>query len=146
MSSSVYSQSRETEDISQLKVNKATQYPTTPDINILETFQNRSPVTKNSSHVITLTCPEWTGLCPITNQPDFGKITIEYTPNDLCVESKSLKLYCFSFRNEGCFHEDVTNRFLNDLVEKTKPKWMKVTGDFMPRGGIAIHVVAEYRE
>ena len=107
----------------------------------METFENTHPL---RDYVITFDCPEFTSICPITGQPDFGKITISYIANKKCVESKSLKLYLFSFRNHGAFHEACTNLILDHLVEVCDPKWAKVTGDFMPRGGIAILVEAEH--
>jgi 7-cyano-7-deazaguanine reductase len=118
-----------------------TQVPTSPEASTLETFDNTHP---DRDYVITFDCPEFTSICPITGQPDFGKITISYIADKKCVESKSLKLYLFSFRNHGGFHEECTNRILDDLIRVCQPKWAKVTGDFMPRGGIAIRVDAEY--
>ena len=85
-------------------------------------------------------CPEFTSLCPKTGQPDFGKIRIRYTPDKVCIELKSLKLYLWSYRNEGAFYEKVTNQILNDLVSACKPLWMEVVGDFNVRGGIATQI------
>jgi len=87
---------------------------------------------------------EFTCLCPMTGQPDFAKLRIAYQPDQLCVESKSLKLYLWSYRSEGAFHEDVTNRILDDLVAAVRPTWMRVEGDFLVRGGIKTLVVAEH--
>ena len=118
-----------------------TVYPTTPDDARLETFSNSH---SSRPYEITFDCPEFTSICPITGQPDFGSITVRYIADKLCVESKSLKLYLFSYRNHGAFHEAVTNRILDDLVEACQPVWMEVYGDFMPRGGIAIKVRATH--
>lgn len=108
-------------------------YPQTPDASILETFKNSNP---QRDYWITFETDEFTSLCPITGQPDFARITIEYIPSELCVESKSLKLFLFSFRNEGSFYEDVTNRIYTDLFELLKPRHLIVVGDFTARGGI----------
>jgi 7-cyano-7-deazaguanine reductase len=89
--------------------------------------------------------PEFTCLCPKTGQPDFAELTLEYVPDRLCVELKSLKLYVWSYRDEGAFHEAVTNRILADLVEATAPRFMRLTADFNVRGGIYTTVVAEHR-
>lgn len=99
--------------------------------NKLEAFPNRYP---ENNYEINFTCPEYTSLCPRSGFPDFATIYITYTPNKLCVELKSLKLYLNSFRNKGIFHEDVTNLILNDLVKLLKPKSMRVRGDFTVRG------------
>ena len=87
-------------------------------------------------------CPEFTSLCPKTGQPDFGTIRIRYIPDKLCIELKSLKLYLWSYRNEGAFYEKVVNMILNDLVAACRPRWMEVAGDFNVRGGIATRVTA----
>jgi 7-cyano-7-deazaguanine reductase len=108
-------------------------YPRKPDISIFETFKNSN---LQRDYWITFETDEFTSLCPITGQPDFARITIEYVPDQLCVESKSLKLYLFSFRNEGSFYEDVTNRIYSDLFELLKPRHLIVVGDFTARGGI----------
>ena len=118
-----------------------TEYTTTPSVDILEAFENSHP---NRDYKIILDCPEFTALCPITGQPDFGYITITYIADTLCIESKSLKLYLFSFRNHGTFHEEVINRILDDIVEKVKPRQATVVGNFNPRGGIAINVESSY--
>ena len=96
-------------------------------------------------YVISINCPEFTSLCPRTGQPDFGEIIIEYIPEDLCIELKSLKLYMQSYRYKGIFYEALTNDILDDLVKASKPKWMKVTSRFTPRGGITTTVTAEYK-
>jgi len=106
----------------------------------LETFPNRS----KRSYTVTLSTEEFTCLCPMTGQPDFARITIAYIPDKKIVESKSLKLYFWSFRNEGVFHEHLTNIILDDLVAALSPRWCKVTAQFAVRGGIAISVEAEY--
>lgn len=118
-----------------------TKYPESPDEAKLETFDNKYP---DRNYWITFECPEFTARCPISNQPDFGKITIRYIPDKKCVESKSLKLYIFSFRNHNTFHEEVVNRILDDLVAACKPRNAIVYGDFNPRGGINIKVEAEF--
>lgn len=116
-------------------------YPNTPEEAKIETFRNAFP---KRDYVITFDCPEFTSLCPITGQPDFGHITINYIAKEKCIESKALKLYLFSYRNHNTFHEVAVNTILDDLVAACEPKWMQVIGDFMPRGGIAIHVTAEH--
>jgi len=106
----------------------------------LETFPNPNP---ERSYEIRFECPEFTCVCPKTGQPDFATIRIRYTPGDLCVELKSLKLYLWSYRDQGAFHEAVTNQILDDLVAAVAPREMVVEGDFMVRGGI--HTVVEVR-
>jgi 7-cyano-7-deazaguanine reductase len=113
--------------------------PTRPTKN-LESFPNPAP---GRDYEVRFECPEFTCLCPRTGQPDFGTIRIRYTPDELCVELKSLKLYLWSFRDEGHFHEAVTNRILDDLVLLLAPRTMTVEGDFLIRGGI--HTVVEAR-
>ncbi len=108
----------------------------------LELFDNPSP---QRDYVITIRCPEFTSVCPKTSQPDFGEIIIEYSPEKSCIELKSLKLYMHSYRNRGVFYEALTNEILDDLSEACKPRWMKVTSKFTPRGGITTEVVAEYK-
>lgn len=115
--------------------------PTDYDPSVLETFANAHP---DRDYVVTLRCPEFTTLCPITGQPDFATLIINYIPSERMVESKSLKLYLFSFRNHGDFHEDVTNVIMNDLVALMNPKYIEVKGLFTPRGGIAIHPFANW--
>jgi len=107
----------------------------------LETFPNPRP---GRAYTISFECPEFTCLCPKSGQPDFATIRIEYVPARLCVELKSLKLYLWSFRDEGHFHEDVTNRILDDLVALLKPRRMTVAGDFNVRGGIHTLVTAKH--
>ena len=109
----------------------------------LETFENPKP---QRDYVIEFDCPEFTCVCPRTGQPDFAHITIRYVPDLLCVELKSLKLYLWSFREEGHFHEAVINRVLDDLVEALKPREMRIEGDFNVRGGIHTTVTAQYPE
>lgn len=111
----------------------------TPEV--LETFENLHP---DNEYVVTFDCPEFTSLCPITGQPDFGRIIIRYIPRVRMVESKSLKLYLFSFRNQGDFHEDCVNIIMKDLVKLMDPRYLEVTGTFNPRGGIAIVPFANY--
>lgn len=105
------------------------------DPSVLETFANRHP---DRDYWVTFTCPEFTTLCPKTGQPDFATLTIRYVPSEKLVESKSLKLYLFGFRNHGDFHEDVVNVVYNDLTRLLHPKYMEVVGKFAPRGGISI--------
>jgi len=107
----------------------------------LETFPNPAP---GRDYEIRLTCPEFTCLCPRTGQPDFATFTIVYVPGRTCVELKSLKEYLWSFRDEGHFHEAVTNRILDDLVRALRPRRMELSGDFRVRGGIHTVVVARY--
>ena len=108
----------------------------------LETFPNPE---RGRDYTIRVRVPEFTCLCPKTGQPDFAELTLEYVPDRLCVELKSLKLYVWSFRDEGAFHEAVTNRILSDLVEATRPRFMRLTAEFNVRGGIYTTVVAEHR-
>jgi len=107
----------------------------------LETFPNPQP---DRDYEIRFDCPEFTCLCPKTGQPDFATIKIRYIPDKLCVELKSFKLYLWSFRNEGAFHEAVTNRILDDLVTAIQPRSMEVVGDFFVRGGIHTTVTAAH--
>ena len=109
----------------------------------LETFGNPEP---DRDYTIRLEIPEFTCLCPLTGQPDFAALTLEYVPDILCVELKSLKLYFWSFRNEGAFHEAVSNQILNDLVALLAPRFMRLTAAFRVRGGITTTVVAEHRK
>jgi 7-cyano-7-deazaguanine reductase len=113
-----------------------------PTRELLETFENPRP---ERDYVIETVCPEFTSLCPKTGQPDFGTLTINYVPDRLCFELKSLKLYLQQYRNHGAFYEDVTNRILDDLVAATRPRSMKITAAFTPRGGIRTNVHVEYR-
>lgn len=112
-------------------------YPVTPEKATLESFRNTNP---ERDYWIEFDCPEFTSLCPITSQPDFGHITIRYIADQLCLESKSLKLYLFAFRNHGAFHEEVINRITDDIVAAIQPRRIVVKGCFNPRGGIAINV------
>src|SRR5262245_42878625 len=115
--------------------------PTSPNEAELETFDNRYP---RRDYVIEFDCPEFTAVCPMTGQPDFGHLVIRYIPGKRCVESKSLKLYLHSFRNAGIFHEEVVNRVLDDFVAVCAPLEAEVTGVFRPRGGISLRVSARY--
>jgi 7-cyano-7-deazaguanine reductase len=109
----------------------------------LETFDNPRP---ERDYTIRIDMPEFTCLCPKTGQPDFATIKLEYVADKTCVELKSLKLYIWSFRDQGAFHEDVTNQILSDLVAATRPRFMRVTAEFNVRGGIYTTVVAEHRD
>jgi len=109
----------------------------------LETFDNPNP---QRDYHIHMEIPEFTCLCPKTGQPDFATLILDYIPEQKCVELKSLKLYIWSFREEGAFHEAVTNRILDDLVNATQPKFMRLTAKFFVRGGIFTNVVAEHRK
>jgi 7-cyano-7-deazaguanine reductase len=108
----------------------------------VETFPNPKP---EREYAISFECPEFTCVCPMTGQPDFATIRIEYVPAELCVELKSLKLYLWSYRDEGAFHEAVTNRILDDLVKALRPRRMTVVGDFSVRGGIKTIVTASHQ-
>jgi 7-cyano-7-deazaguanine reductase len=117
------------------------QYPNNPKKAKLESFPN--PYSKRD-YWIHFDCPEFTALCPITGQPDFAVITIDYVPDKLCLESKALKFYLYSYRNIGAFHEESVNRILDDIVKACHPRRLKMIGKFNPRGGIAITVSVEY--
>jgi len=119
----------------------AQNYPDSPDKARMEAFEN---VYRKRNYWIHFNCPEFTALCPITGQPDFGKIVISYVPDKLCLESKSLKLYLFSYRNHGTFHEEAVNKILDDVVRVIKPRKATVKGEFNTRGGISITVEATY--
>jgi len=108
----------------------------------IETFPNPSP---GRDYTIRMTMPEFTCLCPKTGQPDFATLKLEYVPDKLCIELKSLKLYLWSFRNRGCFHEAVTNEILGQLAGSVTPRFMRLTAEFFVRGGIYTTVVAEQR-
>ena len=108
---------------------------------VLEAFENQHP---ERDYWVQFNCPEFTALCPITGQPDFAEIKILYIPGERMVESKSLKLYLFSFRNHGDFHEDCVNIIMKDLVKLMQPKYIEVIGLFTPRGGISIYPYANY--
>jgi len=116
-------------------------YPDHPDKAQLETFTNSFA---KRDYWITFDCEEFTSLCPVTNQPDFGVIHIRYVADKLCVESKSLKLYLFAYRNFNTFHEEAVNRILDDFVAACKPRYAEVEGVFRPRGGIAITALASH--
>ncbi len=108
---------------------------------VLETFSNKHP---ENDYWVHFECPEFTSLCPITGQPDFATIRIAYIPDEKMVESKSLKIYLFSFRNHGAFHEDFVNIIMKDLIGLMQPKYIEVTGLFTPRGGISIYPYVNY--
>ncbi|MBU0500777.1 MAG: preQ(1) synthase [Gammaproteobacteria bacterium] len=108
----------------------------------LETFDNPQP---GRDYCIRIRLPEFTCLCPKTGQPDFAELLLEYVPDRKCVELKALKLYIWSFRDEGAFHEDVTNRILNDLAQATEPRFMRLSAEFNVRGGVYTSIVAEHR-
>ncbi len=118
-----------------------TEYKSTYAPEVLESFPNKHP---NRDYFIKFNCPEFTSLCPITGQPDFATIYISYIPDELCVESKALKLYLFSFRNQGDFHEDCVNIMMNDLIKLLDPRYIEVWGKFTPRGGISIDPYCNY--
>ena len=120
---------------------QATKYSMNYSPEVLESFENKH---KGNEYWVQLNCPEFTTLCPITGQPDFAEIVISYIPDERLVESKSLKLYLFSFRNHGDFHEDCVNIIMKDLIALMQPKYIEVTGLFTPRGGISIHPFANY--
>lgn len=131
--------SRENEDLKLL--GKKTNYSYVYDPNVLERFENKH---KDNDYFVKFNCPEFTSLCPITGQPDFATIYISYIPGEYCVESKSLKLYLFSFRNHGDFHEDCVNIIMKDLIKLLNPKYIEVWGKFLPRGGLSIDPYANY--
>jgi 7-cyano-7-deazaguanine reductase len=109
---------------------------------VIETFPNPAP---HRDYVIRHTCPEFTSVCPKTGQPDFATIELEYIPDEVCLELKALKLYYYSFRDQGIYYEGVINRLLDELSGACRPRYMKVTGSFNVRGGIGSVLVAEYR-
>ena len=125
---------REKENLTRLGSAK-TEYPKDYDPSVLESFSNRHP---ENDYFVKFNCPEFTSLCPITGQPDYANIIISYVPDQRLVESKSLKIYMFSFRNHGDFHEDVVNRIMKDLIALLEPKYIEVWGRFLPRGGLSI--------
>lgn len=132
--------SEETKDITLLgQKNVKYEFNYRPDV--LETFDNKHP---DHDYWVKFNCPEFTTLCPITGQPDFGTIYISYIPDEKMVESKSLKLYLFSFRNNGDFHEDVVNIIMKDLIKLMNPKYIEAWGKFLPRGGISIDPYTNY--
>lgn len=136
---------RKPEELSSLTLlgNKATCYEQDYNPQVLETFINKHP---DNDYLVTFHCPEFTSLCPITGQPDFATIIINYIPDRLMVESKALKLYLFSFRNHGAFHEDCVNIIKDDLVKLMQPRYLEVIGIFKPRGGISIYPFANYAD
>ena len=131
---------REKENLTKLG-SQGTVYATEYDPTLLEKFSNKHP---GNDYFVKFNCPEFTSLCPITGQPDFATITISYVPDEFLVESKSLKLYLFSFRNHGDFHEDVVNVIMKDLIRLLEPKYIEVLGRFLPRGGISIDPYCNY--
>ena len=131
---------RENENLTLLGGRK-TEYRSDYAPEVLETFENKH---RDNDYWVRFNCPEFTSLCPITGQPDFAEIIISYVPDVKMVESKSLKLYLFSFRNHGDFHEDCVNTIMKDLIELMDPKYIEVFGRFTPRGGISIHPYANY--
>ena len=120
---------------------KNTKYNFEYDPSVLETFENKN---KENDYFVKFNCPEFTSMCPVTHQPDAGTAYINYIPGDRMVESKSLKLYLFSYRNYGCFHEDICNTIMKDLVVLMHPKYIEVTMKFLPRGGLSIFPYANY--
>lgn len=131
--------SREDEGLKQL--GNKTKYSMDYAPGVLETFENKHP---DNDYFVKFNCPEFTSLCPITGQPDFATIYISYIPDKLMVESKSLKLYLFSFRNHGDFHEDCVNIIMKDLIRLMQPRYIEVWGKFTPRGGISIDPYCNY--
>ena len=123
------------------QLGSATSYATDYAPEVLEAFDNKHP---DNDYWVRFNCPEFTSLCPITGQPDFAEIRIAYIPAKRMVESKSLQLYLFSFRNHGDFHEDCVNIIMKDLIQLMHPKYIEVTGIFTPRGGISIWPYANY--
>ncbi len=123
------------------RLGQPTVYATDYAPELLETFANRHT---GRDYWVRFNCPEFTSLCPVTGQPDFAEIVIAYIPDERMVESKSLKLYLFSFRNHGAFHEDIVNTVMDDLIRLLAPKYIEVLGLFTPRGGISIHPFANY--
>ncbi|MBQ9377749.1 MAG: NADPH-dependent 7-cyano-7-deazaguanine reductase QueF [Schwartzia sp.] len=120
---------------------KETKYSSDYAPELLETFENKH---RENDYWVKFNCPEFTSLCPITGQPDFATLYISYVPDVRMVESKSLKLYLFSFRNHGPFHEDVVNIIMKDLIRLMDPRYIEVWGKFLPRGGISIDPYANY--
>ena len=131
---------RETEGL-ELLGNQQVSYPTDYAPDLLETFENKHP---ENAYFVQFNCPEFPSLCPIPGQPDFATIYISYVPGARMVESKSLKLYLFSFRNHGDFHEDCVNTIMKDLIALMDPKYIEVWGKFTPRGGISIDPYCNY--
>lgn len=131
---------RENENLTKLGSAKTT-YSMDYDPSVLKSFNNKHP---QNDYFVKFNCPEFTSLCPITGQPDFANIIISYVPDQKLVESKSLKLYLFSFRNHGDFHEDVVNIIMKDLIQLMDPKYIEVWGKFLPRGGLSIDPYCNY--
>lgn len=131
---------REKEGLTHLG-NRGTTYDSDYNPDLLESFENRYP---EREYFVKFNCPEFTSLCPITGQPDFANIVISYVPDQRMVESKSLKLYLFSYRNHGDFHEDCVNRIMDDLIRLMEPRYIEVLGRFMPRGGLSIDPYVNY--
>ena len=128
--------------MSELKnLGQTTNYAFDYNSEILESFPNKHP---DNDYMVKFNCPEFTSLCPITGQPDFATVYISYMPDGKLVESKSLKLYLFSFRNHGAFHEDCINIIMKDLVALMEPKYIEVWGKFLPRGGLSIDPYCNY--
>lgn len=124
-----------------VNLGNATEYPTAYNPSVLETFANKHA---GRDYWVKFNCPEFTSLCPVTGQPDFATLYISYIPDLKMVESKSLKLYLFSFRNHGAFHEDCINLVMNDLKQLMDPKYIEVWGKFLPRGGLSIDPWCNY--
>lgn len=131
---------RENEDLTLLG-NQGVKYKSDYTPEVLEAFDNKHP---DNDYFVKFNCPEFTSLCPITGQPDFANIIISYVPDKKLVESKSLKLYLFSFRNHGDFHEDCVNIIMKDLIKLMDPKYIEVWGKFLPRGGLSIDPYCNY--
>ena len=131
----------ELKDELKLLGNHGKKYPQDYDPSVLEAFSNRHP---DGDYFVKFNCPEFTSLCPITGQPDYACIIISYVPDKLLVESKSLKLYLFSYRNHGDFHENVVNTVMKDLIRLLDPKYIEVWGRLLPRGGISIDPYCNY--
>lgn len=131
---------RDRENLTKLGSGK-TEYKTEYDPSLLEAISNRHP---EYDYFVKFNCPEFTSLCPITGQPDFANIIISFVPDEKLVESKSLKLYLFSYRNHGDFHEDVVNTVMKDLIRLLEPKYIEVWGKFLPRGGLSIDPYCNY--
>ena len=126
----------------ELKLGKKTNYQfDAPNKSILQEIDNPHP---DSNYCVRLTCPEFTSICPVTSQPDFANIVIDYVPQKYLIESKSFKLYLFSYRNHGSFHEDCTIQIAKDIIKVAKPKWLRIGGYWYPRGGIPIDVFYEH--
>ncbi len=117
------------------------EFPASPEEAQLEVFENEFG---ERDFLIQFECLDFTSLCPVTGQPDYAKIDIQYTPDELCIETKSLKFYLQSFRNTKAFNEKIVNTILNDLIEACQPKWMRVKGAFAARGGISLTTIAEH--